>query len=176
MITYQLKNIKEKIYNKDNLLKEDITKIVTRVKVLIINSKDEVLLGFCNQTYQFPGGHLEEGETLIECVIREVKEETGIELSIKELEPFFAIKHYNKDYNNSGENRCSEIYYFKIKTDEQINLSNVNYTENEQTGNFELRYVPLNKIEEVLTESITWNEINNVIVSEMLTVFNEYNK
>ena len=32
--------------------------------------------------YTFPGGHLEEGETLEECVIREIKEEFGIHVKV----------------------------------------------------------------------------------------------
>lgn len=169
-----MKTIKIKIYNKDNLTKEDITETVIRVKMLLVNSKDEILLGFCHNTYQFPGGHLENNETLIECVTREVKEETGMELKLDKIEPFFKIKHYNRNYRGTGENRCSKIYYYKINTDEKYNLSNVNYTESEKEGNFELRYIPLKNVEEVLKASISWNEVNSIIVPEMLAVFKEY--
>lgn len=169
-----MKKLKEILYNNDNLTKEDITETVVRVKMLLVNSKNEVLLGFCHNTYQFPGGHQEIGETLIDCVIREVKEETGIQLVIDKLDPFFVIRHYSKNYHGTGENRCSEIYYFEIKTDEHYNLSNVNYTENEKNGQFELRYIDLDKVVDVLNDSISWNEINKVIVPEMIAVFNEY--
>ncbi|MDD2391664.1 MAG: NUDIX hydrolase [Bacilli bacterium] len=169
-----MRKLKEKLYNNDNLKKEDITETVVRVKMLLVNSNNEVLLGFCHNTYQFPGGHQEEGETLIECVIREVKEETGIELTLREIEPFFVIRHYSKNYHGLGENRCSEIYYFEIKTDEKYDLSHAEYTENEKEGQFELKYINLEKVEEVLNESITWNEKNAVIVPEMITVFKEY--
>lgn len=166
--------MKEILYNKDNLTIDDITETVVRVKILIVNSKNEVLLGFCHKTYQFPGGHLEEGESLIDCISREVEEETGIKLNIIQAKPFFLIKYYNKNYHNTGENRCSEIYYFEIKTNETYNLSKVNYTENEKNGQYELKYINLNKVEEELIKSISWNEINTVIVPEMISVFKEY--
>lgn len=171
-----MKEIKEKLYNTDNLTKEDITETVTRVKMILVNSKNQVLLGFSHKTYQFPGGHLEEGETLVDCVIREVKEETGIELTLNEAEPFFVLRHYSKNYCDSGENRNSEIYYYAIKTDAKYDLSKMNYTDYEKEGNFELRYIDLENVEEVLTESISWNEKNTVIVKEMLEVFKEYKR
>ncbi len=41
----------------------------------------------------FPGGHVENGESLIEATIREIKEETG--LDIEKLEPCGIIHWYN---------------------------------------------------------------------------------
>ena len=70
--------MKTHFYNEDNLKDTDIDESVIRCKAVIINSKNEILLGYCNGTYQFPGGHLREGESLSECLIREVKEESLI--------------------------------------------------------------------------------------------------
>ena len=44
----------------------------------IINSNNEILLGYSYHDYQFPGGHVEDGESLIEAMNRELLEETGI--------------------------------------------------------------------------------------------------
>ena len=55
--------------------------VVTRTKGLIINSNNEITLGYFHKTYQFPGGHLENNETLEECLLREIEEETGIKLT-----------------------------------------------------------------------------------------------
>ena len=66
---------------KYSVKEEDVTEIVKRVKALIINSNNEILLAYSNNCYQFPGGHVEDGETLIDAVNREIKEETGIVLN-----------------------------------------------------------------------------------------------
>lgn len=50
--------------------------IVKNGKVLIGKRKAKLAFG----TYAAPGGHLEFGETPIECAIREAKEETGLDL------------------------------------------------------------------------------------------------
>lgn len=43
----------------------------------------------------FPGGHVEEGESIVDSTIREIKEETG--LTISELEPCGIIYWYNDE-------------------------------------------------------------------------------
>lgn len=75
--------MKEIITNKHNLTEADITEVVKRVKILVINSKEEILLGYSHNNYQFPGGHVEDGESLPQTVKREMLEETGIDLEVK---------------------------------------------------------------------------------------------
>ena len=58
--------MKEIVTNKYNLTEEDMTEVVKRVKILLVNSNDEILLGYSHHNYQFPGGHVEENEELIQ--------------------------------------------------------------------------------------------------------------
>ena len=44
--------MKEIIINNDNLKEEDMTELVQRVKIMLINSKDEILLGYSHNNYQ----------------------------------------------------------------------------------------------------------------------------
>lgn len=43
--------MKEIIYNHDNLKETDIDETVIRVKALIINSNNEIMLGYAHKTY-----------------------------------------------------------------------------------------------------------------------------
>ncbi len=164
------------VTNENHLKEEEMTEIVKRVKVLLVNSKQELLLGYSYHTYQFPGGHVEENETLLDAVKRELKEETGIEIQENNLD-YFAYKYgYYKDYPSEGKNRKIEIYYYEIKTDEKPNLENTSYTEEEVKGDFELRYIPLNNVIAVLEKNAKEYGDSYGIADEMITLLTEYRR
>lgn len=166
--------MKEFITNNYNLSEEDITEVVKRVKVLLINSNNEILLGYSHHTYQFPGGHVEDGETLLETVNREILEEVGIDLKITDLNPFARALGYYKDWPEKGKNRKIEIYYYEVKTDEKPNLDNTNYTEDEIDGGFELKYIPLNSVEDELKKNALEFGDEKGIAKEMLKLLAIY--
>lgn len=166
--------MKKIIINENNLKEEDITEVVKRVKVLLINSNNEILLGYSHNDYQFPGGHVEEQESLIDTINREIKEEVGIDLNIKDIEPFAVSIGYWKDWPLKGMNRKTEIYYFEIKSDLKPNLNNTNYTNHEKEGNFELRYISLDNVEEVLKNNAKEYGDQYGIAREMIDLFKIY--
>ena len=138
--------MKEIITNVNNLSENEMTDFTVKVKLLLINSNNELLLGYSHNEYQFPGGTLEEGEELMDTVKRELEEETGIVLSNLEVEPFAKSSGYYKDWPAEGRNKKVEIYYYEIKTDEKPQLEKLNLTEKEKAGNFCLKYIPLNNV------------------------------
>lgn len=162
------------IRNDDNWKEEEITEVAIRVKVLLVNSKNELLLGYPNNNYQFPGGHVEVGETLLDTIKREVREETGIELEITEAKPFVESFGYYKDYPEKGKNKKTEIYYYEIPTDELPNLVNTSYTEREKENHFILKYVPIENIEEELERNIQKYGDDRSIQTEMLEIIKVY--
>ena len=166
--------MKQLITNNYNLTDSDMTEVVKRVKVLLVNSNNDVLLGYSYNNYQFPGGHVEENETLVQAVNREIFEETGIELNITNIEPFACAIGYYKDWPAEGKNRKIEIYYYEVKTDEKPNLENTEYTENEKNGNFELRYIPLLDVENVLKTNAEEYGDKKGIAREMIDLFGVY--
>lgn len=161
------------IVNFDNLKMEDINEKKYRPRAIIINSSKEILLGFSDNTYQFPGGFLEQNETLIEGLKREILEETGIFLDNKEIVKLFCtIQYLNRDYPEKKINRLTEFDYYYVKTDKKINLDNTNYDKWEKEKNFQLKYVPINNFEQVLLESENDNLMNKMIYKDMMKVFN----
>lgn len=160
--------MKTKIINYDHIKEESINGKIIRVKGLIINSKKEILLAEAYTTIQFPGGHLEEGETLQEGLKREILEETGIILN-QDYEPFFCLKYFLKDYPVKGNNRSIEIYYFYIYTDKIYNLDNIYLDDQEKNGNFNLNYIKLKNIKKYLRENPGNLAINKIVANEMLT-------
>lgn len=164
--------MEQKLINKDNLDYKDIDEEVTRLKALIVNSNDEILLGYSHFAYQFPGGHLEENESLIDGLKREILEETGIEFNDLDVEPFYELTYYTKNYRNTNKNRCNRIYYYLINSDLDYDLSKTNYTDDEIEGGFILKRIKLDEFISTLNNSVIKGNVNEIMAQEMIEAFN----
>lgn len=89
-----------------------------RVYGLLINDKNEVLLS--DEKYRgknftkFPGGGLEYGEGMIQCLEREFMEEAGIKVQVGEL--LYLTDFFEESSFDKG-NQVISVYYF-VTTDE----------------------------------------------------------
>ncbi|MBP1933193.1 NUDIX domain-containing protein [Ammoniphilus resinae] len=74
---------------------ERIDDIKAGVAVIILNKKNEVLLQKRSDVglWGIPSGHIEIGETVSEAAIREVKEETNLDINIKKLIGVYSDPH-----------------------------------------------------------------------------------
>lgn len=166
--------MKETIYNYDYLTEKDITETVIRTKALIINN-GSILIGNENNVYQFPGGHLEDGESFNDCLKREVLEETGIEIEDSEInKPFMKVTFMNKDWPEVGKSRKAEIYYYVINTNKKPDLSKTDYTENELKNNYKIEEFDINEAIQQIQDNIPRNEKNKVISPDMISAIEEY--
>lgn len=163
------------IYNYDNLQEQDINRLVRRAKILIINSADEILFAHSNDNYFFVGGRVEENERFDEAIVRETKEETGIDLLLEKREPFFTIIYMNKDYPSSGVNTKSVANYYLVKCDIKPDLSKIALTEEEKLANFKLVYIDKDKVLEELTNCLEFCSNKNVVM-DTIEVVKEYLK
>jgi len=168
--------MKEIIIDNDNIKNEKIDEEVTRVKALIVNDKNEILLVHCYDEYQFPGGHLEDGEKNEDGLLREIKEETGIITKIEDYSYFITVKDYTKNYRGKSINRCNKIVYYVLNKSHNINLENACFSDYEKKGDFKLEWISLNGIENFLIENSDNHSFAKLIVGEMLYVLKEYKK
>lgn len=160
-----------KNYNEDNLKEDEIDSVVTRVKVYLINSNHEILAVHSNGGVQLPGGHVEPCEDYLDAVIREIREETGIELSSSEkCVPFFEINHYIKNYRNQGINRIAKMVYYYVFTNKPYTKEKIHLTTHEIESNFEIVSMTLKNFESELkdVEKNNSQEINRIISKETL--------
>lgn len=167
--------MKQIIFNDNNLTDNDIELKVVRVKALMINSNGKILLAHNNNTYQFPGGHTEENEDKKDCLIREVMEETGIELEVNE-EPFLCITTYDNNYFGSGKKVLNSIYYYRTFTDSLPDFSKTHYDELELSTDFNLYYINFNTLDNFLKNAIEDGSIDVNIAKEMICVVDVYHE
>ena len=116
-------------------MNEERFKIIPAV-YLVLTRKNEILLsrrfntGFHDGEYSFPAGHLDGNETLVKAMIREAKEETGIELKPEDLklihvmhrkEPneervdfFFVVERWSGEPKIMEPHKCDDLRWFNV--------------------------------------------------------------
>lgn len=114
---------------------------------IIINDNKEVLLVHHNKGHwDFPKGHIEDGETEVQTAIREVKEETNIDVQVNEK------YRYTVEYSPK-EDVMKEVVFFLAK--------NINDEKNAQLE--EVDEVKWFKLDDAV-EKITYNTSKEVLM------------
>jgi mutator protein MutT len=112
---------------------------------VIYNDQGQILIdrrlpdGFLGGFWEFPGGKIEPGETVEQCIEREIKEELGIDIQVKEH-----LITVNHDYSNlritltvhacyhlEGEPQtieCAEIKWVTLQEIDQYSFPQANST------------------------------------------------
>lgn len=139
----------------DGLTKKDINKEKYRVACRGIVKKDELYLMVHLEKYDiytFPGGGIEKGETLEDCTLRELLEETGIK--VKVLEKKVTIKEYF-----DGESWENNYFICEYLEDTHVN----NLTEEEADLGLKVKWMKFDDILEIFEESLTKHEYGPTI-------------
>ena len=93
--------------------------------ILVFNNKNELLLNLRSDTnnWGIPGGSKELNETLEECAIRELKEETNINVNDLELITVLSGNEYYFKYPNEDELDCVIVLYKVSDYDGELNIN-----------------------------------------------------
>jgi len=79
---------------------------------LVQNEKGEILFIFRRGKWDLPKGKLDKGETLEDCAVREIKEETGLK-DVRLEGPLLVTWH---TYDESGKHILKETHWFRMMT------------------------------------------------------------
>ena len=95
------------------------------VTTLVFNSQNELLLNLRSDTnnWGIPGGSKELNETLEECAIRELKEETNINVNDLELVTVLSGEEYYFKYPNEDELDCVIVLYKVSNYEGELNIN-----------------------------------------------------
>lgn len=86
---------------------------------IVKNEDGRILLQYRRGKWDLPKGKLDEGESIEECAVREVEEETGLgDIQLGELVGI--TNHY---YNEKGENIEKETHWFAMKVSGEQQLT-----------------------------------------------------
>ena len=167
--------MKRILINDHNLEEDELDYDVVRVKGLVINSNNELIIVENNNTYQLPGGHARRNEPLEDTLAREIREELGIALEINNG-PFLMITTYDNNYFDTGSKVGNKIYYYIVRTDLEPDINNLSLDAIEKETDFNILKVNVSDLEAFLNDAISCGRIDPNIGREMLLVCNEYNE
>ena len=99
--------------------------IIVGATVLVFNKNNELLLNLRSDTndWGIPGGGKELNETLEECAIRELKEETNLSTNNLELISLLSGNDYYYKYPNGDEIDCVIALYIAKNCDGELKIN-----------------------------------------------------
>ena len=168
--------MKEIVLNKAKLKPDEITEVVDKARIVLRNDTGEFVLSHFERVYFLPGGKIEAGETPADTIMRELKEETNIDILLDDTEPFAVVKNYLRDYeSNDGEivNRLVNTYYFTGFTSKD-DIQYFNLTIPEKRDDLRAFYIDMEEARELLKEYNKENPKATYLALETLKILDEY--
>ena len=123
--------------------------------LLVLIKNDKILVSHYGGVILLPGGSIDSDETPDEAIIRELREEIGINYSIDELRKYMILKYYQSNYqtrDNEIINRMIKTYYY-LGDYKGIDIYKVQRTEKEMKDNFYLELLSFEELMQSLNTS-----------------------
>lgn len=139
------------------------------IHVWIINDNNEILLQYrCKDKKLYPdtwdcsfAGHISSGESSIDAVLREGKEEIGIDVDLEKLEYILTNKE-NLVYDEINSNEFVDIYILK----QNFDLNNIKFQQEEVS---DAKYVKVEEFFDLIDNSkLVPHKIEYMVLREIL--------
>ncbi|MFA5994655.1 MAG: NUDIX domain-containing protein [Parcubacteria group bacterium] len=114
-------------------MKKDRFKFIVAVYLMLIKEGKILMLRRCNTGYEdgnysLVAGHVDEGESFKEAIVREAKEEAGIDIELKDVDVahvmhrvalgrisiFLTVKKWSGEIKNMEPEKCDDLSWFDI--------------------------------------------------------------
>ena len=123
------------------------------IHVWIVNNKGELLIQRRNANKKtYPNmldtsfaGHVSSGESLTEAILREGKEELGLEIDLNCLNYLFSIKSEKQVRENYYENEINDVYLYE----KDVKIEECKFTDDEVS---EIKYIDFKILEKMWKE------------------------
>jgi len=161
------------INNKDNLSMEDMTEFVNKVRAIIIDKDNNILITKYADIFMLPGGKVNLNETNDIALFRELEEELGINFKKYKIKEFVSYENYLKSYrnvNNKLNNRLNKTDYYIINVDTindlKINTDKLSLNEKKADFNIEIYnlYELVNKVNNYKSNNIRYDIFKKELV------------
>lgn len=162
-------------FNDDYLSEFEITKTTRKVRAFVYNPEtEEALLVHYDGLYMLPGGSIDENETRETAIIRELLEQTGIEITEEDLTPYLVLDNYDKQYfdcNSGLVNRRTETVFYKVLTTKSIDETKKKLTDSKKHS---VEFVSINNMKNIVESNDTDNYKRKQFDREILTAINAF--
>ena len=155
------------INNPDGLKLKDIDEMTTKVRGIILENDNIVFTKYADM-FMLVGGKIDDGETNIEALKREIREETGAIIS-EDAIPFIRFESYAKNYYDRNKrkyiNRLTITTYYFVNI---VKFTDKDLTESECQLGLKTYKMNIDEFRDLVVNYLSTNEKYDYFKNELL--------